>query len=298
MTYNAEEFQKQADSGELSGIVFDVPEDVYRSSPGVCQSDLKEMRISPAHYHHRITAQKEPPTPAQITGTLTHSLILCGRKDFVVLPDDAPKRPTKAQYEAKKPSEETIKAMYWWRNFLGLDAGKEILSKEDADHLEAMKASVYRHPVAREILERNGRNEVACWKRHEPTGLLLRGRADRVTTDNQGYTCIPDLKTVPYGGAKESEFTRDIFKWGYHFQGAFYKDLFEASYFVFIVVEKEPPYAVACYNLSPEAVNYGRREYQAALEQVSTCAASNEWPSYSTGLNPITLPEWVLRKEM
>lgn len=137
---------------------------------------------------------------------------------------------------------------------------------------------------------------MACWKTHEPTELLIKGRADRVTTDNSDYIVIPDLKTVPRGGASREEFTRDIYKWGYYRQAAFYLDFFGATFFVFIVVEKEPPYAVACYNLDARAIQLGRFENERDLALVKRCSDSGKWPAYPAGLGEISVPEWVLKR--
>lgn len=280
------------------GIFPDYAEDAYRAAPGVCQSDLKEMEVSPAHFYHKLTSPPKPPTPDQRIGQLLHALILCDREDFVTTPAGAPKYPSKTQWAAKEPSKETIKTVEWWTAFEKLHPGKDALNAEDSDPLYAMRQAVRDHPVAASILSRPGNNEVACWRRHGPTGLLLRGRADRLTTDDQNYTVVPDLKTVQRGAGGPDDFARSIFDWGYHRQSAHYCDLFEASYFVFIVVEKEPPYAVACYNLSPKSVEIGRHRNEEDLARVKECLDSGHWPAYPPGIKTIDLPAWVMRKEL
>lgn len=295
MKYDPEYFSRLSDCGALDGVFFDVPEHVYRSAPGVCQSDLKEMEISPAHYFDHITSPPKPPTDAQIIGTLTHSLILCCRQDFAVVPDDAPAKPTKSQLEAEKPSPKSIASIAWWKNFREDNPGKELIGTEESINLVAMREAIFAHPDAAEILKRPGNNEVACWKTHEPTGLLIKGRADRVTSDNSDYIVIPDLKTVPRGGAARDEFTRDIYKWGYYRQAAFYLDLFGATFFIFIVVEKEPPYAVACYPLNARSVQLGRSENERDLALVKRCSQLGHWPAYPAGLGEISVPEWALK---
>ena len=276
------------------GIYHDVPEDVYRKCPGICQSDLKEM-ITPAHYRAVIDASRQPPSDAQIIGTLTHALVLCQRRDFVAIPEDAPKKPTKAQLEAKKPSDDTIAAINWWNMFIAANPGKQLLKKDEADQIENIAASVRAHPDASAILKSQGNNEVACFKIHERTGLLLRGRADRVCTDSNNYTVIPDLKTCQSGGASYDEFRKDIFKWGYHRQADFYLSLFDASFFVFIAVEKDPPYAVAVYDLESRDIELGRRENERDLSTIAECTKSGVWPAYPTGIRRISMPEWAFK---
>lgn len=277
------------------GIYENVPERIYRSAAGISQSELKEMDPTPAHYHAAKIGTKKDPTPDQLTGTLTHALILQQKELFVVIPSDAPKIPTKAQINAKKPSEDTKDSIAWWNQFRNSNPGREYLDREDADRLYAMRDSVRRHPTANEILSRATAFEVAAFKRHK-TGLMMKGLADCLAMDDKNLMVIPDLKTTQPGGASESEFSRSIFNWGYDQQAAYYLDLFGATYFMFIAVEKEPPYAVACYNLDAQSIQRGRDKNEAALLTIAECEKSGVWPAYHSGIKTIGLPEWVIRK--
>lgn len=283
------------DFSQLIGVHFDYPESDYRAAPGICQSDIKECELSLLHYHTKMCGPRSESTDDQVIGTLTHALVLCGREDFVVIPDDAPKKPTKAQINAKKPSEDAIKAIAWWKAFSDDNTGKEHLTKAEAENIRNMRDAVLADPVAASILSRKGNNEVACWKVCPRTGLLLRGRADRLCVDDNNFTTIPDLKTVAYGGGGRKKFSKQIRDWGYHVQGAFYLDLFEATYFVFIVVEKEPPYAVSVYPLGQRSLLAGRRKYHSYLDAIKQAQETGIWPGYPQSMEPIDLPEWELK---
>lgn len=260
------------------GIIPNLSEEAYRAAEGVNQSSLKLMDISPRHYLTEVTKKPEPPTDAQRMGTLTHRLILQDRREFVVRPEGM---------------KFTTKEGMAWR-----DAQKqEIITVQEERDLLGMRASVLSHPIAKAILERPGDNEVACFKRCPDTGLMLKGRADRVCMDNEQRMVIPDLKTCPHGDGNKEDFTRAIYKWGYEIQSSFYLDLFGASFFVFIVVEKDPPYACAVYSLDSRAVAYGRKRYKELLAKVKQCVDLGEWPAYSEQMEQISLPEWELKKE-
>jgi PDDEXK-like domain of unknown function (DUF3799) len=138
---------------------------------------------------------------------------------------------------------------------------------------------------------------VCCWRSDPKTGLLLKGRSDRVTVDSQNKTVIADLKTCGRGDAREGEFSKAIFNYGYDLQAAFYMDLFGASFFCFIAIEKEMPYAIQCFNLAPEAIVVGRRKYESYLATVKKCSETGNWPAYGDELKTISLPDWVMRKE-
>lgn len=261
------------------GIFADYAEDAYRAAPGVCQSDLKEMLISPAHFISKLCGPKEESTDAQIIGTLTHRAILEDRHEYVIQPDDVDRRSKDGKAWFVKQTLPVIK-------------------REIVNDLAGMARSVNTHPDASAILSAKGHNEVACWARCPDTGLLLRGRADRVTTDDAGYTTIVDIKTVQRGCAGEEAFPNEIKKWNYHVQAKFYLDLFGASFFIFIAVEKEPPYAVDCHNVSPATLAIGLNKYKRALARVKECMDSGQWPAYPPGIKTIDLPAWVMRKEL
>jgi len=161
-----------------------------------------------------------------------------------------------------------------------------------------MIASVKNHAMASRILFGEGNNEVSGWANHKDTGLLIKGRADRLAMDAKQNTVCVDLKTTDRGGASEAEFSKSIFSWGYDVQCAFYMDLFQCSYFVFVCVEKLPPYAVNCFSMDLESVAIGRRKYESYLAKIKHCDETNSWPCYGDDLKTINLPAWAMKKEI
>ena len=87
----------------------------------------------------------------------------------------------------------------------------------------------------------------------------------------------------------------------YHWQAAFYTDLITASgdwgpveNFLFVVVEKEPPYAVAIYECDDQLMETGRRQYREALEHFKECQEKDEWPGFDKQISSLSLPRWAL----
>lgn len=256
------------------GVFFDLPEDVYRAAPGVNVSALKDA-ITPAHYRATREAEKpSEPTPAQVFGRAFHAAALEGRTGYVVKPDGM---------------NFTTKEGKAWRDAQTLP----ILSQTEAKAIAGMSASLMAHPVAVNVLGSGGRAEVSCFKRDAATGLMLKGRADFLTRDSNDLTAIVDLKTCGFGDASEAAFSREIVKWKYHQQAAFYLDLFGASFFLFIAVEKEPPYAVNCFYLDADAVSKGRTANGSALASIAAAEASGEWSAYPAKLHTLSLPPWA-----
>lgn len=261
------------------GIHFNIPMAEYRAAEGVSISALKEMGISPRHYLSAISEPPKPPTDAQKIGTVVHSVVLEEDHSHYVI------RPHGLKFTTKEGKE--------WRD----SQTKPILDREDADNLHGMVTALKNHPMASRIIYGpGGRNEVCAWKVHERTGLLLKGRADRVTQDGQQKTVVVDLKTAQRGDASPQAFSREINNWKYHLQSQFYTQLFEASFFVFVAVEKAPPYAVACYCIDQESLQKAHEEIERHLARVKECQEKGVWPAYSDDLMTIGIPEYAKRK--
>jgi len=259
-------------SEEFTGIKLGVPTAEYREADGINISALKEMGTSAKHYLDAITATPEPSTDAQKIGTATHAAVLENDHSTYVIRPHGLKFTTAAGKE--------------WRDA----QTKPILDREEAENLHGMVTAIKNHPMANRILfGPGGNNEVCCWKTHETTGLLLKGRADRVTEDSQNKIVVVDLKTCQRGDALQWRFAREILKWKYDEQASFYQQLFGASFFCFVCVEKEKPYGVACYHLDADDLNEAYATNEKHLAKVKECSTSGIWPCYSDDLQTIKL---------
>lgn len=287
------------------GIHLGLDEGVYRADPAVSVSDVKPMLISPRHFFEKKFGSKKrtPPTPAQITGTLVHMAILEPEKfkaKVHTLPDDAPKRPTKAQLEAAKPSTATLEAIQFWKVWEEQHPGAQIIERDQMAQVCGMRDAVFGHKIAAEYLTECA-TEVSVFG-EASGGLRIKGRID----------CVPkapklvDIKTVGLGGARPDEFSRSLWDWRYDMQVAYYLDLYNSNFdewddhkkktdFVFVCVEKEEPYAVCLYKVSRRVIDRGRRDYLALLQKVVACQKANEWPGYSDAEGEIDLPAWADR---
>ncbi len=156
-----------------------------------------------------------------------------------------------------------------------------------------MVTAVRNHPLASTVLYGNGNSEVSAWKKDIYTEIVIKGRADRITVDRENKTVIADLKTCGRGEASDSEFGRVIYNWKYHSQASWYLDLFGASFFVFVCVEKEPPFAVNCFCLDQESLKIGSELNAKRLSKIRECQDSGVWPAYGETLKTISIPEWA-----
>jgi len=110
---------------------------------------------------------------------------------------------------------------------------------------------------------------------------------------------VLDLKTTQ--AADPDSFSKSCANFSYALQASFYMDVcaaagLECHTFIFICVESSSaPYPVAIYELDDRSIEWGRDHYKAALNKYRECMALNEWPGYSTSIETISLPPWVLK---
>lgn len=274
------------------GIYEGIPNEEYHGGPGDSKSDLDRIHKTPLHYWTaKNTANDNEPTTAQFIGSAFHSCLL-EPEDFA------------ARYVvAPKFDRRTKDGKAGWEAFQSENAGKLLIDQDTHDQLFNMAESVHNHEAAHALLTgAEGKAELSAYWEDPETGLLLRCRPDFFRADG----IVVDVKTTD--DASLEEFSRSLTKWRYHVQSPFYLDgLGEAirqsgapfrvpDTFVFLVVEKKPPYAVVCYVLDDEAMQIGRDEYRTDVNRLAACKALNEWPGYPTTIQSISVPVWYAAK--
>jgi exodeoxyribonuclease VIII len=277
------------------GIHHDLPEDQYHAAYGVGSSDLRRLlSSSPAHLYCDQQEGKKDPTPAMVFGSLFHMAVLQPQR-VICVPEDAPKRPSAIQRNAKKPSPETLEAIRFWDDFEARAQGKIVADPEDLQRVQRMQEAIQGHQTARAALG-EGRSEVSVFWQDGPTGETCKVRLDRLP---DGGTAIVDIKTCM--DARRDAFMAHAFDFGYHIQAAYYLDIatlagLEVTDFVILAVEKDAPHAVSVFRLSERAIEAGRAQYRKALAIYSACRQSEVWPAYGDGIEVLDLPAWAARK--
>jgi exodeoxyribonuclease VIII len=127
----------------------------------------------------------------------------------------------------------------------------------------------------------------------ELLGVNVKCRPDWIH-DN---SVLVDLKTTENAGP--NAFAKSVANFRYHVQAAFYTDIcresgIDVKAFVFIAVEKNPPFAVSVYELDSDSIEVGRTLYQRNLETYRRCRETDHWPAYSTAIETLTLPRWAM----
>lgn len=260
--------------------VLSMTEEQYRASEAISKSDLDWIAPpkTPAHYKAKKDGLNvQPTTPAMMLGSLIHRAVLepDTMSDFVT-------RPAGMDFRSKEGKA--------WRD---ANVGKTVLTHEEAVQVKEMVDAVWSHPIAKRIFK-DAATEV-CLFAEDADGMSRKGRLDAMIKGN----VVPDLKTAH--SADAMEFERSIGKYRYHVQAAYYIDLcnlldMDKSEFVYVVVEKEPPYAVAVYSLDQDAIRLGRLEYQRDLAAVRKCMESGEWPAFPSEMRVVGLPDYIRKQ--
>jgi hypothetical protein len=244
----------------------------YHADPALGSTSLKTLATrTPAHWKYE---QEHPKTSDAFSlGTAAHSLILEGDSSNVVVVD-ADNWLTKAAKESKTAA---------------LAEGKQPLLTKEWNQVQAMRDSVMRHTLARAAFTGHIAEQSYFW---DEEGLPLKCRPDAL---NVGL--IVDLKTTV--NADPAEFGRTAHNFGYHQSHAHYADGVEALTgerlpFLFVLVEKQPPYLVSVVELDPAAIGLGRRLNTKAKNTYRECAEADTWPGYETA-EPIRIPAWAAR---
>lgn len=251
----------------------------YQAARGVSNSMLRILsERSPMHLKCWMEGVREEPTEAQKLGTIVHRCIFepdTMKGAFYVRPDGM-KFTTNEGKEWKKAHED-----------------RPVLTADESDSIAAMVGAVHRHPTASRLLK-NAAFEQSIFA-EDANGILRKLRPDVLPN---GGNILPDLKTCE--SAAPDDLTKAIGNFGYYRQGAYYLDGCklvgrEFDAFVLIAVEKSPPYAVACYQIEPMAIQLGRTQYQRDLKIYEECLASNRWPGYPERISALSVPQWMQR---
>lgn len=257
-----------------------------------------------------VKGYQSPESKSKAFGSMLDCLLLTPTqwpKRFAVIPSDAPKKPTKAQINAKKPSPESVAAIEWWDDFLAANPG-EIVSQESNAAVHSAINRIREDKMIVDLLDSSLHAVMITAEWADPvTNIVipLKALLDIVPPHDHPVfsNSVWDLKSTQ--NASPWNFSRDAQKYGYALQGAFYLDLWNAatgeirSDFGHVVIENYHPYEFRTPPplLSQRFLGHGRLLYNRALSIYCKALESGEWPSYDKrgGDWPITdCDDWWL----
>ena len=263
----------------------------YDATVALNYSGMKELLKTPASYRHYLTATREE-TKALRMGRLTHAFVLepeVVTSRFVTIPGDAPKKPTKAQIEAKNPSNETCLAIGWWKVFNSNAEGKTIVDSDEwevcVNVAQSMSATIKHLGLTIK------QTEVMLLVDY--CGCPLKVAIDAVAENALGDEYIIDLKSTE--DASPKAWLSSARSYRYPLQGHTYRTAFEAFFkrrikgVVFVAGEKSAPYLSAAYEFGPELMTYAIEDFEKAVALYKSCSALDEWPGYPTEVTTLDI---------
>ena len=126
-----------------------------------------------------------------------------------------------------------------------------------------------------------------------------RGKKCKCKVDVAKPGVIIDLKTSASAGPRD--FSQSVAKYGYHQQAASYQYGYgkasgtPVQTFLFLVIEKTPPFAPAIYELDAPTIAEGWASYVTAVEEHINCETNNHFPAYADEKVLLQLPAWAFK---
>lgn len=263
------------------GQLIDLPaEEYFDDRTAIRKGWLDLVDYSPAHLFSALAGNDvKVPTAATRVGRYLHCAVL--EPDllealFYRQPPGTGKNNTitKADKDARAKAAEE-------------NPGKEAVPHREWALAETIRDAVYGNRAARAVMGADGGFEQSIVWLEDSTGEKCKARYDKVSTTK---AFIADAKFVV--DASRSAFERAIVNYRYDVQAHHYVEP-TGLRFVFVAVEKTPPYAVAVYAASDEVMRYGEKRRLPNVRTIAECRASGKWPAYPDKIQRIGLPRWA-----
>ena len=243
-------------------------------------TNIRTFKKNKKQFEYGLTHELLKQTKAMADGTAVHSFFLERDKfntDYVTKPTDI-KLNTKVGKEWAQEHQDKI-----------------IIDSELGNNLFEMEKSFMDSP-AKLIYDMEGQTELSYF--WDDLGTIKgKCRPDWISNDG---SIVVDVKTTI--DASPRGFQRSISTWGYHLQLGWYlrglQKLGLDSYdFIFIAIEKTPPFCVGVYRANQEMINFAMKELDQLMPEIQTAMVSNEFPDYTPEITSIGLPPWMIDKK-
>lgn len=189
--------------------------------------------------------------------------------------------------ESERPEKEkgitSHKNQDWKKSIL--NGSKYVIAKdgdESMDTINQMVESCYRDAVIQKLIK-NTEYQVSCFWTDEQTGLRLKSRPDICTTKKK---VIVNIKTAADGSPQA--FSKDLAKHDYPLQacmeitGCLRTGLLEdIDTYLWLVVEKNPPFNATLYDFSKSDIEMGMDELEYVLRKIKRAHEEDLFPGYT-----------------
>lgn len=258
----------------------------YRKHPAISRSELFRISESPEKFKY-YREHPEEPTPSLLFGQLFHAMALQPEtvwEQFAVMPNVD--RRTKIGKEAFAEFEQQAE-------------GKTIVTVDMVEQATAMCEALNKNEFAKKLLK--GEKEKPFFWVDEMTGEECKCRTDVLTEIGESLVIV-DLKTADC--AETETFMRFAIKYGYDLQSAMYSEGVKANtgrepLFVFIAIEKKPPYAINLLQADKLLIRRGYDLFREYIGIYHECKMTDNWYGYLgkyNQINNLALPAYLAKE--
>lgn len=258
----------------------------YREHPAISRSELARMSESPEKFKY-YREHPEPPTPALIFGQLFHAMVLqpeTVKDEFAIAPIvDKRTKEGKAEFAAFEES----------------SIGKTVITAEMFEQAEQMAKALYQNEYAQKLLR--GEKERPFFWVDDLTGEECKCRTDCLT-ELADQLIIVDLKTTD--NAETKALMKSAVKYQYDLQAGMYCEGVRATtgkepIFVFMAIEKKPPYAVNILLADDYFMKRGYDLFREYIGMYHQCKSTGNWFGYLgefNHINYLSLPSYLVNE--
>jgi exodeoxyribonuclease VIII len=273
-----------------SGIVIETNAEYHGYREAISKSRLANMSVCPAYFKW---CEDNPAEPSEdmVLGSAFHKIVLEPEtfdKEFMIMP----------HFDRR-----TKEGRLGYENLMNKVQGEciTLITKEQYDTICGMRDSIMSNPYARKLI--NGNIEQSMYFTDDLTKVECKCRPDvwRKVADRVVITDLKSAKSV-----MPNDFMRDCVKYHYDLQTAMYRDGASKVLgvpkdnidFVFIAVEKKPPYLLNIMQADTYVIQKGEADFREYIGTYKECLEDGVYYGLNGKngiINTLSLPEYLIR---
>lgn len=271
-----------------SGILIETNAEYHGYREAISKSRLANMSVCPAYFKWCEDNPQEP-SEDMVLGSAFHKIVLEPETfddEFAIMPQ-VDKRTTQGKLIIAE--------------FIIEADGKTVITQEQYETICGMRDSIMSNPYARKLI--NGNIEQSMYFTDDLTKVECKCRPDvwRKVADRVVITDLKSAKSV-----MPNDFMRDCVKYHYDLQTAMYRDGASKVLgvpkdnidFVFIAVEKKPPYLLNIMQADTYVIQKGEADFREYIGTYAECMQTQNWYGYNGRdniINNLSLPSYLLK---
>ena len=273
-----------------SGIVIETNAEYHGYREAISKSRLANMSVCPAYFKWCEDNPQEP-SEDMVIGSAFHKIVLEPETfydEFAVMPN-VDRRTTQGKMK--------------YAEFIIEADGKTVITQEQYDTICSMRDSIMSNPYARKLI--NGNIEQSMYFTDDLTKVECKCRPDvwRKVADRVVITDLKSAKSV-----MPNDFMRDCVKYHYDLQTAMYRDGVSKVLnipkdnidFVFIAVEKKPPYLLNIMQADTYVIQKGEADFREFIGTYAECKADGVFYGLNGKngiINTLSLPDYLIKSK-